>query len=225
MDIICMIWKSQTCTADSQALVIIAEEYPVNLSDAISKIVVSGQDGSVYDLAEASVEAVYYPGRLEQSYEFDEFLLKLELIMGTNRSAVIKTSIENKTEGPLELQLKWKGKIYDRFQGSYDLGAALEATDEGVEVHFSDLRYTWNLFTTEENQFTIAFDRPVTTTVSEDLLSYETVMNDAVEIEQGDTFVTWSTQSFTFTEEEAAAEEANIADMLANGESYSCRQP
>lgn len=200
--------------------VIIAEEYPVNLSDAISKIVVSGQDGSVYDLAEASVEAVYYPGRLEQSYEFDEFLLKLELIMGTNRSAVIKTSIENKTEGPLELQLKWKGKIYDRFQGSYGLGAALEATDEGVEVHFSDLRYTWNLFTTEENQFTIAFDRPVTTTVSEDLLSYETVMNDAVEIEQGDTFVTWSTQSFTFTEEEAAAEEANIADMLANGESY-----
>ena len=88
--------------------VIIAEEYPVNLSDAISKIVVSGQDGSVYDLAEASVDAVYYPGRLEQSYEFDEFLLKLELIMGTNRSAVIKTSIENKTEGPLELQLKWK---------------------------------------------------------------------------------------------------------------------
>lgn len=200
--------------------VIIAEEYPVNLSDAISKIVVSGQDGSVYDLAEASVDAVYYPGRLEQSYEFDEFLLKLELIMGTNRSAVIKTSIENKTEGPLELQLKWKGKIYDRFQGRYDLGATLEATDEGVEVHFSDLRYTWNLFTTEENQFTIAFDRPVTTTVSEDLLSYETVMNDAVEIEQGDTFVTWSTQSFTFTEEEAAAEEANVGDMLANGESY-----
>lgn len=200
--------------------VIIAEEYPVNLSDAISKIVVSSQDGSVYDLTEASVDAVYYPGRLVQSYEFDEFLLKLELIMGTNRSAVIKTSIENKTDAPLELQLKWKGKIFDRFQGRYDLGASLEATDEGVEVHFSDLRYTWNLFTTEENRFTIAFDRPVTTTVSEDLLSYETVMNDAVEIEQGDTFVTWSTQSFTFTEEEAAAEEANIADMLSNGESY-----
>ena len=200
--------------------VIIAEEYPVNLSDAISKIVVSDKDGKVYDLTAAKTDAVYYPGKLVQTYELDEFLLKLELIFGTNRSAVIKTSIENKTENALELQVKWKGSIFDRFQGRYALGASLEATDKGVAVNFSELRYTWNLFTTEENKFNIAFDQPVTTVVSEDLLSYETTMNDAVEIAAGDTFVTWSTQSFTFTEKEAAAEEEKIDDMLAKGESY-----
>lgn len=200
--------------------VIIGEEYPVNLSDAISKIVVSDKDGNVYDLTTSKVDAVYYPGRLVQSYEFDEFILKLELIMGTNRSAVIKTSIENKTENALELQLKWEGTIFSRFQGRYDLGATLEASEDGVDVRFSDVRYTWNLFTTQENKFQIAFDQPVTTVVSEDLLSYETTMNDPVSIAAGDTFTTWSTQSFTFTDEEAAAEEEKIADMLANGETY-----
>lgn len=200
--------------------VIIAEEYPVNLSDAISKIVVSDKAGKVYDLAAAKTDAVYYPGKLVQTYELDEFALKLELIFGTNRSAVIKTSIENKTEDALELQLKWEGSIFDRFQGRYALGASLQAADDGVEVHFSELRYTWNLFTTEENKFHIAFDQPVTTVVSEDQLSYETTMNAPVRIEQGDTFVTWSTQSFTFTEEEAAAEEEKAADMLAKGENY-----
>ncbi len=200
--------------------VVIGEEYPVNLSDAISKIVVSDKDGNVYDLTTSKVDAVYYPGRLVQSYEFDAFILKLELIMGTNRSAVIKTSIENKTEDALELQLKWEGTIFDRFQGSYDLGATLAATEDGVDVHFSDVRYTWNLFTTKENRFRIAFDQPVTTVVSEDLLSYETTMDAPVSIAAGDTFTTWSTQSFTFTDEEAAVEEAKIGDMLDNGDRY-----
>lgn len=200
--------------------VVIGEEYPVNLSDAISKIVVSDKDGNVYDLATSQVDAVYYPGRLVQSYEFDAFILKLELIMGTNRSAVIKTSIENKTEDALELQLKWEGTIFSRFQGRYDLGATLEASEDGVDVRFSDVRYTWNLFTTPENKFQIAFDKPVTTVVSEDLLSYETTMDEPVSIAAGDTFTTWSTQSFTFTDEEAAAEEGKIADMLVNGETY-----
>lgn len=200
--------------------VVIGEEYPVNLSDAISKIVVSDKDGKVYDLKTSKADAVYYPGRLVQSYELDEFVLKLELIFGTNRSAVIKTSIENKTEGDLELQVKWEGTIFSLYQGRYDLGASLAATGDGVDVHFSDIRATWNLFTTEENRFHIAYDQPVTTVVSEDALSYETTMNDAVKIAQGDTFVTWSTQSFTFTDEEAEAENGKIADMLAEGETY-----
>lgn len=200
--------------------VVIGEEYPVNLSDAISKIVVSDRDGKVYDLKASKADAVYYPGRLVQSYELDEFALKLELIFGTNRSAVIKTSIENKTQEDLELQIKWQGKIFELYQGKYDLGASLEATEDGVDVHFSDIRSTWRLFTTVENRFHIAYDRPVTTVVSEDALSYETTMKDAVTISQGDTFVTWSTQSFTFTDEEAAAEDEKVEDMLAEGETY-----
>lgn len=200
--------------------VVIAEEYPVNLSDALSKITVSGKDGTVYSLADAEADAVYYPGRLVQTYELDDFLLKLELIFGTNRSALIKTSIENKTDHALELQLTWTGTLFDKFQGKYDLGASLEAADDGLNVHFSDLRYTWNLFTTTENLFHIAYDRPVTTVVSDDALSYETTMDDTVTIESGNTFVTWSTQSFTFTDEETAAEDGKIQDLLANGDSH-----
>ena len=200
--------------------VVIGEEYPVNLSDAISKIVISDEDGKVYDLTTSEADAVYYPGKLVQSYELDSFVLKLELVFGTNRSAVIRTSIQNKTDEALKLQIKWEGTIFSLYQGRYNLGATLAATDEGVDVHFSEIRSTWRLFTTEENRFRIAFDQPVTTTVSEDLLSYETAMNDAVTIAGGDTFVTWSTQSFTFTDEEAKAEDPKIADMLANGDDY-----
>lgn len=201
--------------------VIIGEEYPSNLSDAVSKIVIADKEGKVYDLQNADVDAAYYPGRLVQTYDMKDIILKLELIFASNRTALIKANIENKTEEKLDLQVKWQGNIFTTYGSrGASLGTSLAATEKGVAVNFKTIRSTWSWMTTEENKFNIEFDQPVTTTVSEDLTSYESVMNAPVVIEAGQSFTTWSTQSYTFTKAEAEAETGKVADMLANGEKY-----
>ena len=61
--------------------VILAEEYPVNLSDCIGKWVIEGTDGTVYDLADAEATVNAYPGKLVQGYAMEDIDLKLELIL------------------------------------------------------------------------------------------------------------------------------------------------
>lgn len=94
--------------------VIIAEEYPVNLSGAISRLQLTDKEGNVYDLTKAKAEGTYYPGRLVQTYELDELKVTMELVYGSNRTAVVSTTIENKTDGALELNLAWTGDIYQQ---------------------------------------------------------------------------------------------------------------
>lgn len=205
--------------------VIIAEEYPVNLSDAISKIVISDKEGTVYDLetlpaSELTTEQTYYPGRLVQTYSLKQFNLKLELIYISNRTALVRTTIENKTDADLELNLKWVGKIFDKTGTSTMLYDNLAATDKGVEVQFQTVRNTWNYLTREENRFNITFDQAVTTTVAEDAMSYESAMNDSVVVKKGDSFTTCQTQSFTFTAEEETAELAKNSAVFANPQKY-----
>ena len=64
--------------------VIIAEEYPANLSDAFNKIVISDKEGNVYDLSAAltstATKQTYYPGKLVQTYSIKNIDLMLELI-------------------------------------------------------------------------------------------------------------------------------------------------
>ena len=87
--------------------VIIAEEYPVNLGDTISKITVRNvEDGQVYDLKKSEVSFDYYPGKLVQTYNLTDFKLTLELIFASNRTALIRTKIDNKTDKDLNLNLE-----------------------------------------------------------------------------------------------------------------------
>ena len=74
--------------------------------------------------------------------------------------------------------------------------------------------------TTEENKFNIRFDQPVTTEVSEDELSYESTFEEPITVEPDEPYVTYQTQSFTFTDEEAAEEADKSTDMLVGGDGY-----
>lgn len=199
--------------------VVIAEEYPLNLSDAVSKIVITDQNGTAYDLSAldaSKTEQIYYPGRLVQTYQLEQFRLSLELIFISDRTALIRTTIQNtQADADLSLKLKWEGKIFEK-TGKVQLDASLAATDQGVEVQFKDVRNTWNYLTKAENRFQIAFDRPVSTTVTQDARSYTSEMKEPVTIKAGESFSTCQTQSFTFTaaeeEKELAANSAVFAD-------------
>ena len=201
--------------------VIIAEEYPANLSDSISKIVISDTEGNTYDLSTASSKQIYYPGRLVQTYSMKEFDLKLELIYVSNRTALIRATIQNTGENDLSFNIKWEGRIFNTTgSNNIDMGTNLAATGQGVEVQFQEIRNVWNYMTKSENRFNIVFDRTVNTTVSEDHKSYVSELPGVQTIKKGASFTACQTQSFTFTAEEENRELADSSVVLANPESY-----
>ncbi|MFQ6849046.1 MAG: hypothetical protein ACLRSC_08675, partial [Clostridium perfringens] len=209
---------------------IVGEEYPINLSDTISKIVIKNEEtNEVYDLSKApNIMFDFYPGKLVQTYELNDFNLKLELIFATNRSALIKTEIENKKNTDLNLNLEWSGNIFnkspytisvdDSGEKNYDLGQTLEATQNGVQVNFSNIRSTWSFFSTDETKFNIKYEGNTSTAINGN--SYVTKLDNIVNIKPQNTFKTFSTQSYTFTTEEFNNEQVKINDLLENGDTY-----
>lgn len=201
--------------------VIIAEEYPVNLSDSINKInlkqVIDGETTDI-DLTKAKVNSVYYPGRLEQTYDLDQLTLKLKLIFATNRTALIETEIVNKTDNDLTLKLSWDGHIYTYYNSdtqNNQMGTTLSQEDNHVKVNFIKKRSTWNYMTTEENSFDIVLDdKNITTQVADDELSYTITKNNDVTIAKGNSYKTYQTQSFTYTNKERTDEQLKVQDIL-----------
>ncbi len=217
--------------------VIIAEEYPVNLSDAFSKIEISDKKtGYVFDLANFDAKQTYYPGKLVQTYEDAVYItddrtkaasirLTLELIYVSNRTAMIRTTIENLggddtasyTYPDLDLNIKWTGRLFQHTNG-IDMKANLVTADDGVEVAFQEVRNTWNYLTRDENRFNLTFDKPVTTTI--DGTSYESAYKTSVPLKKGQSFTTCQTQSFTFTAKEESAELAKNSAVFADPQKY-----
>lgn len=209
---------------------IVGEEYPINLSDTISKITLTNSDtGEVYDLSKAqNIMFDFYPGKLIQTYELNDFNLKLELIFATNRSALIKTEIENKKNTDLNLNLEWSGNIFnkspytisanDNGEKNYDLGQTLEATKNGVQVNFSNIRSTWSFFSTDQTKFNVEYEGNTSTAINGN--SYVTKLDNIVNIKPQNTFKTFSTQSYTFTTEEFNNEQVKINDLIENGDTY-----
>lgn len=203
--------------------VLIAEEYPFNLSDAVNKIQITDKDGTAYDLSALDASKTkqdYYPGRLVQTYNLDKFDLSLELIFISNRTALIRTVIKNTWQDDLELKLKWQGSIFEKV-GKVQLEASLApAENGGVEVRFSEVRNTWNYLTKAENRFHITYDQAVTTTVAQDAKSYVSEMNDNVVIKAGESFRACQTQSFTFTAAEEQKELSANSAVFAEPQRY-----
>lgn len=129
--------------------VIIAEEYPINLSDSINKInleKVTAQGNEKIDLTKATTNEVYYPGRLEQTYDLAELTLKLKLIFGTNRSALIETKIINKTNNDLKLNLSWDGHLFTWYTSeNKSMGTTLSESADGVKVNFIEKEALGNI--------------------------------------------------------------------------------
>lgn len=202
--------------------VIIAEEYPVNLGDTISKVKITNADnGQVYDLTKGEISFHYYPGKLVQVYKLADLKLTLELIFVTNRSALVQTKIENNTNINLSINLKWVGNIFNQFKETetgaiYELGQTLHVTKSGVQVNFSRLRYASRYFSTEETKFVVNYEGNVETEVKGNF--YETKLNDVITIGAKDAFITYSTQTYTFTGEELKAEQAKLQDLIVNPE-------
>lgn len=196
--------------------VIVAEEYPLNLADSINKIQIKNlKTGNSVDLSTAKITMNAYPGRLEQVYDMKDFTLKLQLIFASNRTALIQTEIHNKTHRTLNLDLSWSGQVFDHMkQGNseLDLKNNLSTLNNGVQVNFAEQRNTWNYFMTGEVKYQIRHSVPVKTKV--DGHHYVSEMTKPVSIRPQSSFVTTTTESYTFTQAEAQKEAQRSAEYM-----------
>ena len=197
--------------------VIVAEEYPVNLSGNFCRMEILDAEGNIYDYAGAECTGISYPGRLEQDYIFDDLRVHMSLIFVTDRTALVQTQLTNLTGSDLSVSLKWRGKMYSNY-GNPDrlMENTLQSVPDGVQVNFREVRSIWNYMMTDQVKFNIRYSIPVTTMTGG--AEYVTKADAPLTLSAGETATIWRTESYTFTDEEAQRELESSADILSHGD-------
>lgn len=206
----------------------LAEEYAANLSDSFNKIeIINKATNEKYNLSTSKAKFDYIPGKLIQSYSLKDMDLVLELIFVTNRTALVKTIITNKTDKDLNISLNWSGKLYNKL-GKWNeknkeynyisLNNSLKKSENGVLVDFKEKRLVWDYLMSEDTQFQIKHSLPVKTKIKNNV--YKSEVEKSITIPPKDKLVTYTTESYTFTKDEANKEKKLIEDILNNGDKY-----
>jgi putative isomerase len=192
----------------------IAEEYSVYLSQALTQLRISdARTGEAYDLAVAEPALIhYYPGTLYQELALPDFTLRLQLIFVTNRTALVRTSIEAKKD--LELELAWAGELLQ----SNDLPLQISVSEGGFRIGFPRLRSTWSYLSTEEMEFFVTFGEQITMEVNGN--SYLATLKERLKLGAGQIFHMHRTETFVFSTAEKEEEMAKNEDALANPTAY-----
>lgn len=202
---------------------IVGEEYPINLSDTINKIRIINKDtGEEYNLSRSRYSDIsYYPGKLVQKYKIKDIILDLTLIFVSDRTALIETKIENISDESVSLDISWEGSVFDKLvegDNSIELGTNLESTSKSVTVNFEEVREVWSYLATEEVKYHIYRDKEINTEI--DKLDYISTLKESIKLEPTETFETYATESYTFTEEEFTQEQKKLNDYLENPHMY-----
>ncbi|BAK81591.1 MGH1-like glycoside hydrolase domain-containing protein [Candidatus Arthromitus sp. SFB-rat-Yit] len=199
-----------------------SETIAVNLSEALTKIKLV-KNGNEVDLSLAKPTLSYYPGKLVQSYEFrNDFKLIMELIFGTDRTAIVKTQIINLSNDPVKFNVSWEGKLFDSFTHNkkvYNINPSIESLSNGLRVNF-DGENGGLSENTKYNKFLVNYDKDVSTEVSEDKNSYKTYLKDEIILDKGGSYTINRTESFTFTDDEYKSEQFKISSIQNNPERY-----
>lgn len=206
----------------------LAEEYAANLSDSFSKIeIINKLTNEKYNLSKSEAKFDYIPGKLVQNYNLKDFNLTLELIFVTNRTALIKTTITNKTDKDLNISLNWSGKLYNKL-GKWNeknkeynyitLNNSLKKSENGVIVDFKEKRLVWDYLVSDDTQFEIRHSLPVKTKIKNNI--YKSELEKSIVIPPKDKLVTYTTESYTFTKDEAKKEKKLVEDIIENGNKY-----
>ncbi len=215
--------KNKSLLGGFSGPVIIAQEYPYNLSDCICKIEIRNiNNKQKYKLDKAKdIKVNYYPGKLHQRYELTDLDLDLELVFVSNRSALIKTTIKNNLDIELNLNLAFKGSIFNRYFSIKDnkfknCNQRIEKTKCGIKVLFSNIKDNSSFFSTEDTVFKIKYSIPTETSINLNLTSYESYSKYNINIKPKESFSVYSTHSYTFTKKEYECEKTIINEVFLN---------
>jgi len=100
----------------------IAEEYGVFLSKSFA-ILELYTNNTLLDFAQTKPTFTSYPGGLFQNYQAQDITIDQELIFINNRTSLVKVTLSNKTDTPIDIQVNLRGTLY-----SYKDDASLEAS-------------------------------------------------------------------------------------------------
>ncbi|TCP29607.1 putative isomerase [Scopulibacillus darangshiensis] len=187
---------------------------PLYLSKAFNQIHITDNDTGkeINLLKDKSPEMNAYPGMLKQVYHLDHFDLTLELRYVTNRTALVKTVIKNRSGHRLNLNIKWTGKLLKPKKEPYKSAESLSASKGGVQVDFNGLE---NL---NGSSFEITYPYKVKSVIEHD--RYTTQLKNNVKVPAKGEHVLYSAQSYTFTAKERETEHKKLEKVFAHPKEY-----
>ncbi|MFT4928105.1 MAG: putative isomerase [Phenylobacterium sp.] len=205
---------------------IIAEEYSLYLSDALERLTLTDRTlGKTLDFAEAIGEIESLPGKLQQSYRFEQLTLKLTLAFVSNRTALVTTSIINHTDKPLELTLNWQGQIQSQWNNNKQVSEAfnhwrpnLRGNYRGVTIEFPPLRQTKDIMTSGKARYLIERSVPAITFIKKEQGYYRSRVLIAVKPKQ--TREIYTTHSYWHNLEEAKTGGDSQSDVFVRPQHY-----
>ena len=150
------------------------------------------------DLSKAKAELNYTPGKLEQTLDLKQLSIKLSLIFVSDRSALIKTKITNKSEKSQSLFVGWKGELFPK-------GIALSKSKKGLQIDFEE----------GDEFFLMHNDSEKSIQISPDKHSYQMILTDKREIAAGESLNLNLLHSYYFNQKEAAKEASQYNNWLS----------
>ncbi len=188
--------------------------WPWYMGRAFNAIEITDVDsGELIDLAECEPEElVWYPGAMRQSYAVDDLRIQMELCFVTNRTSLVRTSIVNHSDRARRLRLSWTGTLMRYYKAPYRDAVSLSPQRDGIAVVFASIPG----YSSGAERFAIRY--PFEVEASVDGHTYTVEAPCRIDLAPGGKWALPTTSSFTFTEEEAAVEQAVAATVFASPE-------
>lgn len=205
---------------------IIAQEYSLFIADKLEHLsITDNESNKELDFSKAKSTNYSQPGALFQQYSFPQFTVTLTLHFISNRTALISTNIENKTNKTKSLKMKWKGALLSQWNDKASVESALPtwsrnitSNSNGLIINFGKVTSTWDVLTSDSAQYQITRSTPTTTQVNKIKHSYTSTTK--VTVAANENLKLFTTQSYFHNDTEANNEQAIIDDALTTPEKY-----
>ncbi len=201
---------------------IIAQEYSVFMAKKLEQLSIEDiTNHRKYSFAKAISQRYSIPGALIQHYSFDDLTLELTLIFISNRSALIRTNIINKTTLDKKLNLTWQGELLTQWQGDKSVKqqfpnwqVKLAANNDAITFNLPKVRARWELMLGGQAQYQITRSQATATSINLQQVGYQSTASVTVPA-NGD-YQIMTAQSYFHDQEEMESEQHKIKYALVN---------
>lgn len=205
---------------------VIAQEYGLFIAKNLEQLSIVNQvTGKQLNWTDAKKTLTSKPGTLIQHYQFKQLSVTLSLHFVTNRTAIIKTLINNKSEQALELALTWQGKLLKQWDHEKSVLEALpnwqrkiSATKNAINISFSKVRSPWHILTSDSSQYHIVRSIAASSEVSQKEAQYTS--NARISLAAKQVKSIYTLQSYFHNNNEVSAETKTITQILKAPEAY-----
>lgn len=198
---------------------IIAEEYPLFISDAFERLSIVGEKGKAYLFSDAQSSVIALPGKLQQVFAFEDLRVALTLRFVSSRSALVTTVISNLSAKPKNFKLTWDGKLLSQWDQNTtvrekfaDWKTKLKSEKNGIVYEFGSLRSPWEMMQSGQASYRIYRSITSRSELNSNELSYTS--RAYIHLNGGETRPIQTIHSYVHTAKEAAVVDNEIARIF-----------